>query len=411
MRQASTLAGWLLLMLLCTPAFAEMQRDVNKDIDAILSGRAPPLHIPSAAHRIAVFEFQDPDKTGLGGAVSALIAREVLLRSGLRSLGVLRYYGSLEPTAKHRQSYFDKVDLVVGAQQASLAVWGMIRRDGDAILVDVQAQLPDAMVDRYFAWSLTLPQAMGGGKLAARVKPTRIQVQRLRLPIQYVPTLKSMAEAIDTVRESPDANARKIGRLTRASTYSVAEVRGDWARFDIDGDSGWVRRATQCTRECAPLLATAEFIGALLKFGEGGPVPRISADLSRDATIVARQLVVLTNLRNKMFHPAPYYLEKWNYAKAADYGAPYADLLALTTLAAELQAFAGQPYDEIRLDRDVVGEVAQSLAEASQDDPRNVEILANLKVLFGALGDERRADVAARLAADVQRVKPAGSGP
>src|SRR5690606_21382770 len=152
----------------------------------------------------------------------------------------------------------------------------------------------------------------------------------------------------------------------------------------------------QCTRECAPLLATAEFIGALLKFGEGGPVPRISADLSRDATIVARQLVVLTNLRKKVFHPAPFYLEKWNYAKAADYGAPYADLLALTTLAAELQAFAGQPYDEIRLDRDVVGEVAQSLAEASQDDPRNVEILANLKVLFGALGDERRADVAAR---------------
>jgi hypothetical protein len=48
------------------------------------------------------------------------------------------------------------------------------------------------------------------------------------------------------------------------------------------------------------------------------------------------------------------------------------------------------------------------LAEASQNDPRNVEVLNNLAVLFGVLGDERRAGLAARIAADVQRVKPEG---
>ncbi|MCB1578414.1 MAG: hypothetical protein KDI81_14095, partial [Xanthomonadales bacterium] len=99
---------------------------------------------------------------GLGSAVSTLIAREVLLRSGLKSLGVLNYYGSLAPTRKHPQSYFDKVDLVVRAQQASLAIWGVVRRDDASIVVDVQAQLPDPIVDRSYAWELKLPQAMGG---------------------------------------------------------------------------------------------------------------------------------------------------------------------------------------------------------------------------------------------------------
>jgi hypothetical protein len=403
------IAFCLVASLIGATAFAEVQRDVNQDIDAILAGRAPPLHIANASHRIAVFEFQDPDSTGLGSAVAALIAREVLLRSGLRSLGVLRYYGSLEPTKSHRQSYFDKVDLVVDAQQASLAIWGMIRRDGDAILIDVQAQLPDAMVDEYYSWSLTLPRAMGGGRLGARLTPTRMQIQRVRLPVQSVPTLRSMAEAIDTLRAAPRADAQAIGRLPRASTYSVAEIRGDWAKFETDGKTGWVRRATQCTRECAPLLATAEFIGALLKFAEGGPVPQISRAHSRDAAVVARQLVVLTNLRRKVFHPARYYLEKWDYAKAADYGAPYAGVLALTEIASALQAFPTQAYDEIRLDETVLREITKTLAEASQNDPRNVEVLDNLAVLFAVLGDERRAGLAAELAADVKGAKREGS--
>lgn len=373
--------------------------DLKQDVDGIIAGRTLPQRIPGAKYRIAVFEFEDPDDTGLGGAVSSLIGREILLSSGLRSLGVLRYVGSLEPTREHPQAYFDKVDLVVGAQRASLAVWGMIRRDGDSIVVDVQAQIPDAMVDDYFTWKLTLPRAMGGETLKAKVWPTRMRVQRVRLPLKDAPALKRMADAIDVVREAPSERATVVARLPKDTTYFVQEVRGDWAKFVINGESGWVRRAEQCTRECAPLLATAEFIGALLNFGGGGPVPKISKDLSRDTAVVARQLAVLTSLHKKEFHPASYYLQRWDDARARDFGAPYADVLALCELAWEIQQQRATDYDSIRLPDEAVRKVARALAEASQDDPRNTEVLDNLAILFRVLGDERRAGLATRLSA------------
>ena len=376
---------------------------LKEDIDGILAGRILPQRIPNAKYRIAVFEFEDPDHTGLGSAVSALIGREILLSSGLRSLGVLRYFGSLEPSRGHPQSYFDKVDLVVAAQHANLAVWGMIRRDGNDIVVDVQAQIPDAMVEDYFTWKLTLPQAMGGETLLARVWPTRMRIQRARLPAGFAPALQRMADAVDVVRENPSDTARVIARIPKDTTYSVQEVRGDWAKFVINGESGWSRRAVQCTRECAPLLATAGFVGALLNFGNGGPVPAVSQDLSRDAAVVARQLAVLTSLRKKEFHPASYYLERWDDGHARDFGAPYADVLALSSLAAQLQEQRGREYDTIRLDDDAVRRIATDLARASQDDPRNVEVLNNLAVLFRVLRDERRAGLASRLSSAAQQ--------
>ena len=91
---------------------------------------------------------------------------------------------------------------------------------------------------------------------------------------------------------------------------------------------------------------------------------------------------------------------------ASDFGAPYANLLALSTLAGRLQA-AGQPYDEVRLDDEALQPIAHGLARASQDDPRNVEVLNNLAVLFRVLRDEQRAGLASRLAAAAAASAPA----
>jgi hypothetical protein len=379
--------------------------DVNEDIDSVLAGNAPPLHLPDARYRIAVFEFEDPDGTGLGSAVSTLIAREVLLRSGLRSLGILNYYGSLEPTRKHPQSYFDKVDLVVRAQQASLAIWGVVRRDGKSIVVDVQAQLPESLVEDSFSWSLKLPRAMGGETLRARISPTRMQVQHVRLPQEFGTTLVAMARSSNVARKSPKANADVTARISRYSALSVTETRGNWSKFVVDGKAGWVQRPSECTRECEKLLGTARFVGALLNFSTGGPAPSMAAELSRDTTIVSRQLVVLGNLRKKEFWPAEKYLARWDGGRADDYGAPYADFLALSALAAELQKQRYRPYDEIRLDDAIVRRIATGLAEASQDDPRNTEVLDNLAVLFRVLGDERRSSLARRLSAEAQSAR------
>lgn len=402
----------LVLMGLCLVALAPLAHaiigvDVNEDIDSVLAGRAPPLHLPDAKYRIAVFEFEDPDGTGLGSAVSTLIAREVLLRSGLGSLGVLNYYGSLAPTRKHPQSYFDKVDLVVRAQQASLAIWGVVRRDESSILIDVQAQLPDPVVARSYAWELKLPQAMGGETLHARISPTRLQVQHVRMPREFATTLAAMASAGNVVRAAPSRSAAISARIPKYSAMTVTETRGGWSKFIVDGRAGWVQGATDCTRECAQLLGTASFVGALLKFGDGGPAPTPSKDLARDTLVMARQLAVLADLRGRTFRPAEVYLARWDGAKASDFGAPYADFLALSTLADAFKQQGERPYDAIRLDDVVVRKVATALAQASQDDPRNTEVLDNLAVLFRVLGDERRASLARRLSSEVQDTRKA----
>lgn len=397
----------LCLIIAASTAQGMVKIDVNKDIDNVLAGRVPPLHLPDARYRIAVFEFEDPDGTGLGSSLSNLLAREVLMRSGLQSLGVLNYYGSLEPTADHPQSYFDKVDLVLRAQHASLAIWGIVHIDDKSLVIDVQAQMPDAMVDESFSWSLKLPQAMGGETLGARLSPTRMLIQQVRLPMEFSATLADMASLSNVARTSPSANASIAARIGKYSAISVTKTRGSWSEIVVDGKSGWVQQSTECTRECGQLLATASFVGALLKFSEGGPVPSESSSLSRDTLVVARQLAVLGDLRKKDYWPADTYLSRWNGGLANDYGAPYADFLSLSELAAELNKHGDQPYDEIRLDNAFVRKVATGLAQASQDDPRNTEVLDNLAVLFRVLGDERRAGLAARLSVEAQTVQAA----
>ncbi|MGB0135551.1 hypothetical protein, partial [Dokdonella sp.] len=228
----------LCLFAIAPTAQAVVGVDVNEDIDAVLSGSAPPLHLPDARYRIAVFEFEDPDGTGLGSAVSTLIAREVLLRSGLQSLGILNYYGSLEPTREHPQSYFDKVDLVLRAQRASLAIWGVVRRDDKSIVVDVQAQLPETLVEKSYAWSLKLPRAMGGKTLQAKISPARMQIQQVRLPLDFGTTLVAMAQSSNIARTSPSASASVAKRVRRYSSLSVTATRGSWSKMVVDGASG-----------------------------------------------------------------------------------------------------------------------------------------------------------------------------
>jgi hypothetical protein len=405
MKSVSILVLSVVLLVAAASAHAIIGVDVNEDIDSVLAGRAPPLHLPDAKFRIAVFEFEDPDGTGLGSAISNLIAREVLLRSGLRSLGVLNYYGSLEPTRQHPQSYFDKVDLVVRAQQASLAIWGVVRRDENSILVDVQAQLPDSVVDKSYTWDLKLPQAMGGETLHARISPTRMLIQHASLPKEFATTLVTMAGTSNIVRAAPSQTAAVAARIPRYSALTVTETRDGWSKFVVDGKAGWVKGATECTRECAQLLSTASFVGALLKFADGGAAPTVSKNLSRDTLVIARQLAVLADLRNKEFRPAEVYLSRWDGGRANDYGAPYADLLALSAVADELGKHGDRPYDAIRLDDAFVRRIAKGLAQASQDDPRNTEVLDNLAALFRVLRDERRAGLATRLSAEAQRAR------
>jgi hypothetical protein len=58
-------------------------------------------------------------------------------------------------------------------------------------------------------------------------------------------------------------------------------------------------------------------------------------------------------------------------------------------------------YAQQRLDPGFVRDVAFDLAEASQGDPRNLDILHNLDVLFTYAGDPQRAGAARAIATGI----------
>jgi len=123
-------------------ARAEIIQDLEREMESIEAGASPPQHISAAHVRVAVFTYEDPDRTGLGNGIAALVANQILLGARLKSLAVIRYAsGGLAPSSVERLSYFDKVDAVTRAQGVVLSVWGSIRKVGDGFVLDSFVQL------------------------------------------------------------------------------------------------------------------------------------------------------------------------------------------------------------------------------------------------------------------------------
>ena len=254
---------WLALAVPATRG--EKQIDVKQELELLKQGRLT-QHIPGARQRIAVFTFEDPERTGLGDALAALTGRAILIESSFESLGVLRYQGDLAPEAPGAPSYFDKVDQIVEAQHVSLAVWGRVRRSKESLLIDAYVQLPSDVVETYFTWSLELPQEMGGRELVVRLRPSRIVVQRLELSEASIPALLRAAAGMDALRAQPAIEAAVSSRLPQGRTYSLQERRGDWVLLRVDeGLQGWAQRPS-CPGDCGAVLSTGVFAGAMLRF-------------------------------------------------------------------------------------------------------------------------------------------------
>jgi hypothetical protein len=392
-----------------------IQIDPGQDLRLIEHGTRPPRHIPDARYRVAVFSFEDPDGTGLGNALAALVGREMLLKSNVGSIGVLRYEGSLAPSPAQPSSYFDKVELLVEAQEVTLAVWGMVRRSGDQVWIDTYAQLPPRVVDESFSWSLRLPAAMGSQKLVAHLRPARIMVQRHQMSLDDARSLATLVKGLDTLRGEPDDGAPVVSTLPVGSVYWVSRRQGDWVEIVAGANKGWARSTAQCIGGCAPLLEAVRFTAGLLEFIQSRAVPEATANLGPDAAAVQTQLSVMEQLdttRPGQFEPFVLQpLARWldggvGTAATPPGGAAFANIRALGAVATSLQARvrrSDEPlerrFDEVALAPSRAREIAFELAQASLADPRNPDVLGNLAVLFRQAGEGRRAELAATLAA------------
>jgi hypothetical protein len=59
-------------------------------------------------------------------------------------------------------------------------------------------------------------------------------------------------------------------------------------------------------------------------------------------------------------------------------------------------------FDQIQLPRQTIEPIVQLLADASVEDPGDIDVVENLAALFAYLGDNRRRDLALEIAADLK---------
>ena len=397
--------------------------DIEKELRLLERGEPVPLHISGAKYRVAVFSYEDPDRTGLGDALAATVSREILLGSNVSSIGVLRYEGQLAPTKASSLSYFDKVEKLTAHQETVLAVWGAVRRSGKQLVIDTYVQVPLAVAQKSLSWGMSLPAQMGGGVLRGTVGPNRILVQSLKLPLDNASALSESVRVLDELRAEADAAAPVVGTIPQGAVYWFGTRRADWVLVNVSsGTKGWVRVAANCPGACAKLRDAARFGGAVLQYLAHGKAPAITGNVAVDARIFHDQLSVVEAVdRPETFDYSRFVTGGWagrraesrDRQPASPGDASLENLRAVVRIAYALyqervRPGPGRPddririlYDQQRLDPSFVRDVAFDLAEAAQGDPRNLDVLHNLEVLFRYAGDAQRAETARTIAAGV----------
>lgn len=413
----------LLLVLSCRTN-AAMSVDIDKQMAILAQGETPPSLISNAKFRVAVFTYEDPDKTGLGNAIASLVAHEILMNSGVRSLGVIRFEGRLSPDDKYNFSYFDKVESITAAQQVSLSVWGNIRRIKDELLIDTYVQIPKASLQKYCTKKLTLPKKMGGKDLIVQMQPDRFAVQRLVIPINKGRDFIWSARKLTSLRESANERSKPIGKIPQDRLHYFTRRSGDWVQISIKGGKkGWIPIRGHCRGACKSLVNAAKFAGSVEAYMAHSKSVIVTKGLTTEALAIKEQVMALKGYSRKAsisnakksLHTAQRWvgtkrmtgLDKSTAIKRGSAippgGAGFANIKAIADIAIALKeskATGKVEWRQIELPIEKVKNIAFELAEASQNDPNNKIVLHNLAVLFEYIGDSKRANLALKLADD-----------
>jgi hypothetical protein len=366
-----------------------------RNIERFLASDGGDLPFEGATNRIAMLTFEDPDGTGLGDDVAFLASKRVLFGADVNSLAIILFEQGLERD-ESGLSYFEKVDRITEGRNFVAALWGHISREGKELVVDTFVQVYPDRAARLFDVELELEAF--DEPLHASVAPRRIWAQSVRLPLSAVAEIHTIADSVRTLRESPNREAPPVedAVLVEGATYRVVDRHDDWTEVVLteSGLPGWTSVDAFCGAEprCAGLISGAEFLNELLRYVNArGNAIHVSEDSTRTARAVAVQVRLIETLSRPdpsadRLAEAIEIASRWTEGKSAPGGATFANLSALARLRQlELEGALGP---------ESVRPVAKRLARASLDDPGNLDLLHNLSVLFGFLGDSERSQLA-----------------
>ena len=117
--------------------------------------------------RIAFFAFDDPYNTGLGDIISSMLPKTIVCSTAGSVVAVINYAEGAGRDNSRDVAYFDKIDRVLKDQGFPFAAWGWITRTADGVHLDTFMQVPATSGNAPFEQVVSLPKAMGGGRLTA----------------------------------------------------------------------------------------------------------------------------------------------------------------------------------------------------------------------------------------------------
>jgi hypothetical protein len=364
---------------------------------------------PDVRNRIAVFTFDDPHGIGLGDSVSFLLSKKLLFSRRVSSFAIVNYQQGVDRPAQGGRAYFDQVDAVTQDQGFLLALWGRLSKVQNGVQIETFLQVPADVDQSRYLRTVQLPKAMGGGVLRARLRPDRVLLQRIEIGSDDVAALQETARQVATLRAEPDKAAKVTGTLGEgkdyAREYTVVESRGGWVRLRFrDGGGGWTSVDAFCVGICEKLLDVAAFTNDIVALTAGGARRDVPRSVTREAGAMSDQLAALSSIPTDP-NAALGIAARWTAVRSAappPGGASFANLSAIATVRRELDRARTKNFDAVRLSRATVQGIAESLAKASVADPGNLEVLENLAVLFGYLGDTTRRQLALSIAESIK---------
>ena len=364
--------------------------------------------------RVAVFTFDDPDRTGLGDSISFLLAKKLLYSALVSSFAVVNYSQGAE--RDQMGSYFDKVDLLTRDQGFLFALWGRISKINGGVHIDsflqAQVELPQEIP---YVRAVRLPAAMGGGSLIAQLNPSRIPLQSFDITDEDARGIKEAAANLAILRAKPESKSSAVARMAKDKQYTLLEKQGPWVRVEAsNGLSGWTSVDQFCLERCAQLLDAAVFtddLVARISGRESAPVPEI---LTRDAAAFSDQLTAILAIPSdpekamgithgsKIVAPGPN--GSTGESALPPWAGGFANLFAVAQVGAALKAAKReQPdFEKVRLQNEFIRGVANDLAAASVAYPSDLTILDNLALLYAYLGDQKRRDLALSIATGIR---------
>jgi hypothetical protein len=368
---------------------------LEKEIRQI--GTDQPKYFGRAKNRVAVFTLDDPDETGVGDAVSFLLSKALLFSAPVSSYAIVNYQGGVEEPDQDGLSYFNKVERLTEGQGYIFTIWGKISRHGQHVTIDMFGQIDNEL--DVFNRKLTLPEAMGGGTLIARMNANRFKIQTIDMSLEAAESLVPVAESVRTLRTQPDADASELDTLPEGKAYRIVASEGSWVQLGVeDGPVGWTSVHAFCTEECRRLLNTAVYANSFIattKKGKSGPGKMDG--ITNLAVNAQQQIFAMTRFQDSKY-------DALEIARDKSPEAGFASIQALAEIAIELDKLKLEtPFGQIRLDKSFVQDVAGRLARASLATPQDLDILDNLVVLFNYLGDNQRRKVASNIAASIRQ--------